>query len=659
MERILQAMHPDITLHDLRNNIDKIEKKLETKVSTKDDNFQVESTIKTPFQNIVGKNTGLVPVLNNVTSKMASTADESFISFIDNYKDKDPEQNGHSNESQEGQNYGSGQFKSIGIVNSRQKQEIKSVLQWMLQEPLAIIPSEEIVLRLVDVFINICETNFFYIHPRRSHEQIKILLMKKRDGDMEYLQRNWDTVVILLGILSISTCYEYIQNEDGIPINEPQNSWEDPGHIYYLKMLPFIGIVLNNNNVTSIQVLQLIGVYMTTKKADIVSVSIDLGYKYMYLALEIAISNNLHLCNESKEKGEEGKEFLKRIWWSCYTLERRLGVNFGKPSPIKFEDITVSLPSDVLNLRHYDNTSNYLNQCAMIRIIYIFGKISALVYNQGNRPEADGLLSIESKTIRDISNELDLWKAGLPKDCLMETLDPHKNLYRGNCHLTMFYYLGKIYLGKPFLLFQVENYKKSVQNFDQDVSIFINYLTSVCIDSAFNIFKILSTMKDNGKLGIYSSTDLNFCNISLFVVIAFLKIDQSQSTKLFLKMGLEILESLSKGCSSAKVNLSRFKKIESKLSEELEDQSSGNYTLIDNSSVFPEMNINLYANDFQLYSMNSMVLPDAISSTNLNNKGGNSHISTGDDFSLNEDFFVNYPSHDLDWIQEIDVESYI
>ena len=71
-------------------------------------------------------------------------------------------------------------------------------------------------------------------------------------------------------------------------------------------------------------------------------------YTFMNLALEIAIANKLHLKEPFENYPEEDREVFKRLWWTCYTMERRHGVNIGRVETIAPEDITVELPVDTL-----------------------------------------------------------------------------------------------------------------------------------------------------------------------------------------------------------------------------------------------------------------------------------------------------------------------
>lgn len=567
LERVILAKTPGLTLQDLRTNIDSLEKSVAV-VDFSGGQHIVEPTkeiLDGPDDNVIAQ----------LPKKMASTSDQSFISFMGN---------------------------SQGPSTSEYNHVVDQVPPELLSEAVGLLPSLGRMKKLVDVFLDVCETNYFYLHPRDIYRQIEEVYQNVNDST--YIARHWVSLMQLMGMLSIATSWEYFKNNSQMPRFREGIIWEDIGYPYFLLMLPFVGFLIHNNNLQSIQIFQLMGVYMTTKRVDTVALCIDHGYRYLSLAIEIGLTNKLHLEETYKHMTENDSEVCRRIWWSCYCLERRLGFNMEKPELVDLKEITVSLPRPNSSLLHMDGTSNRTNQRSLIEVIKLFRNISDLVYLSKKGTN----ITISSKTVKEISLLLDMWKELVnerrrgPES--FERLNQCLN-YRANKHLDLFYYLGKIYLGKPFLLFHVENQLKKEPKSAQ--SLFINYMTSVCIDAAYNIFDILTDMNNKNQLGIYSSTDLNFCNIGLFVTIAFLKIDSSHSTRNFLRKGLDILKELSKGSSSAKVNISMFKMFDKDLNHLHGFQDSP--TTLGTPGMFPDWDVDIYTSDLPFNSMGSLPIP--------------------------------------------------
>lgn len=575
LERLVLAKYPLLTLKNLKKNIDLLERAEITRMETPlPDN---EDTAKLPMQ-------------------MAATSDQSFITFMNSELPMDDYYH-----------------------------RVEKVSKNLLYDSIALLPSLERMKKLAHVFFDVCETNFFYLHPRKFFEEIDDLYINITN--MTYVNENWEFLVHVLGVLSIAVNYEYIKDDVLLLSTSEDYIWDDPGYKYFLQMLHFVGLCMYNNSLESIKTFQLMGVYMTTKRVDVLSRCVDHGYRCLNIAVEIAINNKFHLENSYIHKPKSDQEFIKRLWWSCYTLERRLAFNLGKPELIKPSNITVSLPLADPSLNHMDGTSNSANQTAVIEIIKIFGEISAMMYCSNEETS----VTVQTKTVRNISLKLDKWQEKVNNSRKSQTQVELQQLkYRANKHLDLFYYLGKIYLGKPFLLYQLENHNAIDLKTDTPQNTFIHYMTSICVDSAFNIFDILTQMKDDNKLGVYSSTDLNFCNLGLFVTVVFLKIDSSPSVITFLKKGLSILKELSKGSSSAKVNRSMFSKFDNL------DITEAPTPFSVNRGEFPDWDLDLQAQDFLLSNMGVMFLPDI---TNLSN---NEFIG----YNLYEDFSSRYFGND-------------
>lgn len=571
------AKYPNLTLKDLRRNIDVLEKAEVAKIDyTVSD---AGETAKLPVQ-------------------MAATSDQSFITFMNSEPPVDDYYH-----------------------------RIEKVSKNLLYDSIALLPSLVRMKKLAHVFFDVCETNFFYLHPQLFFQQIESLYANITD--MEYVNNNWETLVHALGVLSIAINYEYIKDDVKVSNWNEGYIWDDPGYKYFLQMLHFVGLCIHNNSLESVLTFQLMGVYMTTKRVDVLSRCVDHGYRYLNMAVEIAINNKIHLQSSYIDKPKSEQEYLKRIWWSCYTLERRLAFNLGKPELIKSGLITISLPEEDSTLKHMDGTSNWANQTAIIEIIEIFGEISAMMYSSNGETS----VAVQTKTVRNISLKLDKWKERVIEARKTQTqLELDRLKYRANKHLDLFFYLGKIYLGKPFLLYQLENHNTLDTRIETPQSTFIHYMTSVCVDSAFNIFDILMQMQEDNKLGLYSSTDLNFCNLGLFVTVVFLKIDSSPSVLTFLKKGLGILKELSKGSSSAKVNRLMFSKFDNLATSDVPTPFSVN------QGEFPDWDLDFHAPDFLLSNMGTMFLPDI---TNLSN-----NESIG--YNLYEDFSARYFGNEVD-----------
>ncbi|KAL6453669.1 hypothetical protein SBY92_005241 [Candida maltosa Xu316] len=546
LERIVQYLFPDVSLKELRESTDRFEREV---CIDKSRLPHVAYPITTESRECQ-PNESRVDSLNFFNQSFVSTTDESFIQFIER-KTHEPGQ----------------KYILPGCVFSNSNKDLRANLKYLVTETIKVLPSDEKVKKLVGVYLNICETNYFYVCHIKFYQQVDKLLQNRAEGDYESLTTNWATLALLLIITAISSGFEFIADNTPMPQVTPNTT---PGLFYYYAALPFAGFLIDLKSVESVQCLIAFGVFMTTNKIENFQL-VDGGYMFMNLALEIAIANKLHLKEPFQNYPAVERETYKRLWWTCYTMERRHGVNIGKLETISPESITVELPVDMPELYNSLGYSNHLSQISIIQMNFIFRDIMQLFYAK-SKPQKDTTVSIDPKIIRKFVEDLEECKLNFPEYSKIDNLDPNSPRYRGCIHLNLIYYLAKIYIGKPFLLYKVDNYKRLNEHNGYE-SAFVDHLSSICIDAAFCCVELLSELHKYNKLGLFSCTDINVCNIALFAILVFLKIDKSETTLLFLKKGLSILKIMSGGSASAKSSLQRLQKLDKLVSDltELDD----------------------------------------------------------------------------------------
>ena len=128
--------------------------------------------------------------------------------------------------------------------------------------------------------------------------------------------------------------------------------------------------------------------------------------------------------------------------------------------------------------------------------------------------------------------DLEECKLNFPNYTKIDNLDPSSTRYRACIHLNLTYYLAK-FIGKPFLLYKVENYKRLNENNGYE-SAFVDHLSSICIDAAFCSVELLSNYKNITNWDYFHvltlmSVTLPYCHFGV------LKIDRSETTLLFLR----------------------------------------------------------------------------------------------------------------------------
>lgn len=553
LERMIQLHYPEISVRDLRENIDSIERKMvlaedKPRISIKEHaNGRDESTGPNSTDGLANE-------------FISSTSDQSFFEYLN----------------RQGLIAESGKAplnkKSQDLMSESHKDPISKSL---VIDTLRILPYDCYVLNYVDVFFNIIETNSFYIQERNFRAQINKLLELRKINDVAALIAHWRTLILLLAVMALCSGYEYLNQ--GVPLENYKNLMIKPGYRYFEACLPFIGPMVNEKAYQSIQCLLLLGLFLLTYNHGNNTMT-DSGYIYVYIATEIAIINNFHKREIMQHEDEESYEFYKRLWWTCYTTEKRIGISMGKPELITIGQITTELPEEVTSLCKSRCMTSHLNQRAFVELIFIFCKISSTIFKKAVRLDSSIDENINYKVIRGLLKDLEEWKSKLPDVCCFETTHYSHGMYRANSHLYMCHHLAKIYVCKPFFLYKLDLLRKG-NTFSEHETILVDYLVSICIDSSYRIMETLDVLTKNNKVAICSIADLNFCTIALFVTIAYFEIDKSNFNRYFLRIGLNILKLLSNGTLSGQLLYNKLKPAESLLQDFPESKNLQEMTL--------------------------------------------------------------------------------
>ena len=490
--------------------------------------------------------------VGNMQSSYASTSKKSFLHFFDETSSV-------------------GDYAEIKFENPSY---LPSIGHDSLVRALNVIENEKDLLQLTETFFAVCQNNYYYVNYQKFTTELQLFLLRYKNWLKHKIIQDWKFIVVLFGVLAVGSGYEYLVEENTLPkVTHFMLGLQDPGMKYYKACIPFIGDLIACHDLASAQGLLLFGQFLTsieTSVSDFISFNIvpsdESGYIYLRTATEIALANKVHLILVVNSPEDEAK---LRFWWSCYCLERKYGINLGKPSLIDKEEITSQLPSDCPELRNENGTSNYLNQRAMVELTFIIDRISLTLSVSPSLNSKDRFVKLDFDDIKELLKSLDEWKISYSSILDLE-LDSQDNLYRAHILLRLNFLLAKLYLGKPFLLLKVE-LQSGKKNLNNSERVFIDHLASIGVDSAFRMVQLFESLAENQKLGLFSSTDFNFCNASLFMIAVFLKVDKSESTLLFFKKGISVLQVLAMGCTAAKVAFQRFDRIQSHIMKSLDE----------------------------------------------------------------------------------------
>lgn len=92
----------------------------------------------------------------------------------------------------------------------------------------------------------------------------------------------------------------------------------DPGRIFYNQARILMSDLIDRPCIRSVQATFILGVYLMPASA------ISASYVYMGLALRKALAIGLHQEPDDPSLDEDEREMRRRLWWSVYSLERRV-----------------------------------------------------------------------------------------------------------------------------------------------------------------------------------------------------------------------------------------------------------------------------------------------------------------------------------------------
>lgn len=83
------------------------------------------------------------------------------------------------------------------------------------------------------------------------------------------------------------------------------------------------------------------------------SIFTDLSRSYLGLATRLCIEIGLHRRTKVRQATLKA-EIEKRLFWSCYFLDREVSIALGRPSAVSDRDIDVQVSITCTNRRHID-----------------------------------------------------------------------------------------------------------------------------------------------------------------------------------------------------------------------------------------------------------------------------------------------------------------
>ncbi|WWC62255.1 uncharacterized protein I303_104851 [Kwoniella dejecticola CBS 10117] len=180
---------------------------------------------------------------------------------------------------------------------------------------------------------------------------------------------------------------------------------------YYDLAMPYLSTIVTLHNLPNIQGLLLLAIY---------SLRDSKGPSVWYLSgvtLRLCIGMGLHRYAAGGAVRTLSKydiEMRKRVFWSCYTIDRMISLLLGRPPGISDEDIDVDLPEVYEPIEKPTmeslQLSSMLSAIHHIRLKRIESRIQKAVYGIKRQPLQ------QAADYWELLNDLDSWESSIPAE---------------------------------------------------------------------------------------------------------------------------------------------------------------------------------------------------------------------------------------------------
>ncbi|KAH8885848.1 hypothetical protein GQ53DRAFT_728435 [Thozetella sp. PMI_491] len=423
---------------------------------------------------------------------------------------------------------------------------VLTVARWFPPQPIADF--------LVTIFFKYGQTNYFYVEENWAREKLESIYQQSSNASGD------DSPVwcVLLMVLAIGT--QFVDLDSGGSNVQPSDLdgdqdtavEDDVGITFYKLAVQLIPDVLAIASLESVQAFLLLGVYTLPLDTP------GLSYTYLGVAIKMAIQNGMHRKCSEVSLDEHALEVRKRIWWTVYTLEKRICILHGRPLSISSSDIDVELPTDMPHFR----PSNFQNFRAIIMLTPYLEAVASAMLRLRNSSKL-----LQSNCLEELvrhSESLKLWWASLPSDVYCKDLEPRKCMFRANVHLKLAFLLTQVFMGRPFLFTYT---KVSSPGSTRSTTSVARYtLASDCIQAAHQILDLCQLLNDHGGMARASYIEFSSCRAALLVFLAHSLNENTKRLRNCLTNGMKLMRLMTRGIDSAKSEFSIIELLERAIS---------------------------------------------------------------------------------------------
>ncbi|KAJ4127394.1 hypothetical protein NW765_017346 [Fusarium oxysporum] len=403
---------------------------------------------------------------------------------------------------------------------------------------LSILPPKSIAKFLAQVYFEFAQANSFFVEDRWLYEKLELLY--EYPETVTSSSTAWVCSVVI--VLAIGTQFAHMGSGE-LAIMTPGDDENKPAEkeaetIFYQTATTLLPDIITMASLESVQACLLLAHY--TMPLD----THGLAYTYLGLAIKMAIQNGMHRKYKGIELDAWTVETRNRLWWTAFTVERRVSVLHGRPASIAAIEMDAELPKDLPEFRQGDQPSKFDNMLALIHLTGSLGDIATALTFLNRYPE--GLQATYFERILLIRERLLTWWSALPED--IQTPSESSPLFRPNVHLKLSYRLVQIFTGRPFIFLE-SNRGPSPEGVSKDVPRQSRHavLVSDALEAAFNVISLLGLLHKTIGLARASYTEFSSCRAALLLLLAQSLNQSTDRERMAVVQGMKFIKLMSIG----------------------------------------------------------------------------------------------------------------
>ncbi|KAK1149188.1 hypothetical protein N8T08_006408 [Aspergillus melleus] len=416
---------------------------------------------------------------------------------------------------------------------------------------------------LVQIFFKYAQTNNFYVEEDWLRDKLNICYT----NPSSLSSNDAGSVCSLLMVLAVGTQFAHM--ESATPVNRLSSdmavmedhhfSEDEVGLTFYQFASKLLPDIIATASIRSVQACLLIGTYLLPLDTS------GLCYTYFGLALKMAIQNGMHRKYLGEGVSPRMIEVRNRVFWTAYTIEKRVSILHGRPVSLSDSDVDAAMPVDFPALKPPGQVSNHTNMITLITLTLKLGEVAneISILRKSSKGQQQDCLE-RMLTIR--KNLVDWWSS-LPEETDCRDLNPSGPLFRSNLHLKLDYCLTRIFLGRPFLFSSLRGVNLSTllgPNYKLPSGVAKNrtILVTDCVEAALEIIDLCRLLRDESGLARASFTEFSSCRAALLVILAQSLTKRTERLREALEKGMALIKIMSMGVGSARSAVSVIEALE-------------------------------------------------------------------------------------------------